>query len=108
VLRFLEGASEFIAVDRSVINRAAAYIVGHQSKTGAWTHRWRQEKDVEDLNLTAYMTRTLAPAVGAKSTIKAGTDQQDIKSLQAVEASFKLGMNYLEDQIDREGDLADR
>jgi len=101
VLRFLEGASEFIDVDRSVINRAAAYIVGHQSKTGAWTHRGGQEKDVEDLNLTAYMTRTLAPAVGAKSTIKAASnDQQDIKGLQAVEASFKLGMNYLEDQID--------
>jgi len=102
VVRFLEGASEFIDVDRSVLNRAADYIVGRQSKTGAWlTHRWGQEKDVEDLNLTAYMTRTLAPAVGAKSTIKAGTkDQQDIKGRQAVEASFKLGMNYLEDQID--------
>jgi hypothetical protein len=102
VLRFLDAASEFIDVDRSVLNRAAAYIVGHQSKTGAWlTHRWGQEKDVEDLNLTAYMTRTLAPAVGAKSTIKAGSkDQQDIKGLQAVEASFKLGMNYLENQIE--------
>jgi hypothetical protein len=102
VLRFLEGASEFIEVDRSVINRSAAYIVGHQSKTGAWlTHRWGQEKDVEDLNLTAYMTRTLAPAVGAKSFVKArDKDQQDIKGLQAAEASFKLGMNYLDDQID--------
>jgi hypothetical protein len=73
VLRFLEGASEFIDVDRNVINQAVAYIVGRQSKTGAWlSHRWGQEKDVEDLNLTAYMARTLAPAVGAKSTIKAG------------------------------------
>ena len=104
VLRFLEGASEFIDVDHSVMNRAAAYIVGRQSKSGAWrSHRWGQEKDVEDLNLTAYMARTLAPAVGAKSTIKVGAgvkDQPDLKSQQAVEASFKLGMNYLEDQID--------
>jgi len=102
VLRFLEGASEFIDVDRNVINQAVAYIVGRQSKTGAWlSHRWGQEKDVEDLNLTAYMARTLAPAVGAKSTIKAGAkDQPEIKSQQAAEAAFKLGMNYLEDQID--------
>jgi hypothetical protein len=101
VLRFMDAASEFIDVDRSVINRAAAYIVAHQSKTGAWTHRWGQEKDVEDLNLTAYMTRTLASAVGAKSAIKAGgKDEQESKGLQSVEASFKLGMNYLETQID--------
>jgi hypothetical protein len=102
VLRFLEAASEFIVVDRRVINRGAAYIVARQSKTGAWfSHRWGQEKDVEDLNLTAYMTRTLAPAVGAKSAIKASDkDQQNIKDQQAVEASFKLGMKYLEDQID--------
>jgi hypothetical protein len=102
VLRFLDAASEFIDVDRSVLNRAGAYIVGRQSKTGAWLTRfWGQEKDVEDLNLTAYMTRTLAPAGGGKSSIKAGaTDQQNIKSRQAIEASFKLGMNYLEEQID--------
>jgi hypothetical protein len=99
ILRFLEGAGEYIEVDRSVINRAAAYIVGHQSKTGAWTHHWGQEKDVEDLNLTAYMTRTLAPAVGTNSRT-GSKDQQDIKGQQAIEASFNLGMKYLEDQID--------
>jgi hypothetical protein len=102
VLRFLDEASQFIEVDRSVINRGIAFIVARQSKTGAWlSHRWGQEKDVEDLNLTAYMTRTLAPAVGAKSAGKAGDkDRQNIKDQQAVEASFKLGMKYLEDQID--------
>jgi len=102
VLRFLEAASEFIDVDRRVMSRAAAYVVARQSKTGAWlSHRWGQEKDVEDLNLTAYMTRTLAPAVEAKSTIKASDkEQQNIKDQQAVEASFRLGMKYLEDQID--------
>ena len=68
---------------------------------------WGQEKDVEDLNLSAYMTRTLAPTVGAKSIIKGRDqgqqkikDQQNLKGQQAVEASFKLGMKYLEDQID--------
>ena len=102
VLRFLEGASEFIDVDRSVINRAAAFIVARQSKSGAWlSHRWGQEKDVEDLNLTAYMTRTLAAEIGAKSTIKTSDpDQQNIKGQEVVEASLKLGMKYLEDQID--------
>jgi hypothetical protein len=102
VLRFLDAASEFVEVDRSVINRGMAFIVARQSKTGAWlSHRWGQEKDVEDLNLTAYMTRSLAPAVGAKSSVKANDkDQQNIKGQQAVEASFKLGMKYLEDQID--------
>jgi A-macroglobulin TED domain/Alpha-2-macroglobulin family/MG2 domain/Carboxypeptidase regulatory-like domain/A-macroglobulin receptor binding domain/Macroglobulin domain MG3 len=102
VLRFLHAASEFVEVDRSVINRGAAFIVARQSKSGAWlSHRWGQEKDAEDLNLTAYMTRTLAPEVGAKRMIKVNDkDQQNIKSQPAVDASFKLGMKYLEDQID--------
>jgi len=102
VLRFLTDASEFIEVDRSAINRGAAFIVAHQSKSGAWlSHRWGQEKDVEDLNLTSYMTRTLAAEIGTKSTIKTNDpDQQNIKGQQAVKGSFKLGMKYLEDQID--------
>jgi len=102
VLRFLIDASEFIEGDRSVIYRGAAFIVARQGKSGAWlSHRWGQEKDVEDLNLTAYMTRTLAAEIGTKSTIKTSDpDQQNIKGQQAVKGSFKLGMKYLEDQID--------
>lgn len=101
VVRFLEDASEFIEVDRGVINRGTAFIVARQSKTGAWSIRqWGTEEDVENLNLTAYMTRTLAASVGAKRNSKVNDkNQQNIKDQQAVEASFKLGMKYLEDRI---------
>ena len=37
VLRFLDGAREFVEVDPQVLSKARSYLVSQQAPSGAWT-----------------------------------------------------------------------
>ena len=94
VVRFLNAAREFVEVEASVSGRAADYLVGHQSKNGAWnSSRW---KDVDDANLTAYVARALAGMRAADASTAKNTDKQR----QAADAALKSALDFLEARID--------
>jgi hypothetical protein len=104
VLRFLNAAGEFIPVDGSVIQKSRAYIVARQQKSGAWTaFRWKPDQhgdyalvEVEDANVTAYITRSLA------ETMPPGGDKEKDKDGERTQAdkTFSAAMRYLERSID--------
>jgi len=90
VLRFLTAAGEFVRVDPSRVDRARKYLTAHQAKSGAWLrYDWSKEADVEDANLTAYVTRALALAAASAKG----------KEREEAEPSLKLALEYLEDEI---------
>jgi hypothetical protein len=105
VLRFLNAAGEFTPVDDSVILRSRAYLIARQQKSGAWTAwRWTPDKsgdyalaEVEDPNVTAYVTRSLAETMplGDKEKDKDKNDER----IRADKA-FSAAMLYLEHRID--------
>jgi hypothetical protein len=104
VLRFLNAASEFIAVDNSAVRNARGYLIKKQQKSGAWTvWRWMPDKDgnyalieVEDANTTAYITRSLAESMPPSSDKQ--KDKNDERTLS--DKIFSAAMRYLEQRID--------
>lgn len=102
VLRFLNAAGEFVAVDSSIVRRARAYLVAKQQKSGAWTaQRWMPDRygdhalvEVEDANLTAYIARSLAESMPAAG------DKEKSEERRLSEAAFSAAMRYLEQRID--------
>jgi hypothetical protein len=100
VLRFLKGASEFIAVDQSVVRRLRNYLLAHQVKPGSWgKYRWDLQKDVEDANTTAYVARALAEMdmTAADSTV---SKEEREKEQEQVRVALDAGLRTLEGKID--------
>lgn len=94
VLRFLNLAGEFIAIDATVRNRARDYLVARQQKSGAWTsYRWDLQHDADDANLTAYVARALAGT-------KADSAAKDSEMQKKAHASLKSSLDFLEARID--------
>jgi hypothetical protein len=106
VLRFLNTASEFIPVDGSVTLKSRAYLVANQKKNGAWTSwHWTPDRDgdyalveLEDANLTAYVTRSLAETMPLGGDKEKDKDKND--ELIRAEKAFEAAMRYLERSID--------
>lgn len=91
LLRFLTAAGEFIDVDADAVVKARGYLLAQQAKTGAWrAYDWRQKKQIDNPNLSAYVARALAAS---------GPTVKD-KEARQVEEALALAMNYLETQID--------
>jgi hypothetical protein len=104
VLRFLSAAGEFIAVDSSVVRNARAYLIKKQQKSGAWNaSRWMPDKngnyallDVEDANVTAYITRSLSESMPTGSKENGKNNDELAQS----EKTFSAAMRYVEQRID--------
>lgn len=94
VLRLLNLAGEFIAIDATVRNRARDYLVARQQKSGAWTsYRWDLQHDADDPNLTAYVSRALAGT-------KADSTARDSEAQKKADTSLKSSLDFLEARID--------
>jgi A-macroglobulin TED domain/Carboxypeptidase regulatory-like domain/Alpha-2-macroglobulin family/MG2 domain/A-macroglobulin receptor binding domain/Macroglobulin domain MG3 len=91
VLRFLEGASDFVAVDAKVLSKARWYLTSRQTPSGAWTrYDWSTKGQVDDPMKTAYVARALATS----------SKSPDTKEREAVNASVGKALSYLDDRID--------
>jgi len=105
VLRFLNAAGEFVPVDGNVIRKSRAYLMARQQKSGAWTGwRWMPDQrgdyapaEVEDANVTAYVTRSLAETMPIGDNEK-DKDKNDERS--QADKTFSAAMRYLEQRID--------
>jgi hypothetical protein len=90
VLRFLDGASEFVEVDHQIMSKARSYLVSQQAPSGAWTrYDWSTRVQIDDPMRTAYVTRALATS--AKSP--------DAKERDTVDTSVARALSYLDDRI---------
>jgi tetratricopeptide (TPR) repeat protein len=56
-LRFLTEAEDFIDVDESLVNETRDWLVKQQTADGSWKRRYDNSSDI---NLTAYISRTLS------------------------------------------------
>jgi hypothetical protein len=91
VLRFMEGASEFAAVDPQVVAKARSYLISQQTPAGAWTrYDWSTKGQIDDPMKTAYVARALATS----------GKPLDTKEREAVDASIGKALSYLDDRID--------
>jgi hypothetical protein len=100
VLRFLNGAREFIAVDKSVVRRLRNYLLARQLKPGRWgKYRWDLQKEEEDANTTAYVARTLAglDMTAADNTV---SQEEREKERETVRAALDAALRTLEERID--------
>jgi hypothetical protein len=106
VLRFLNAANEFIPVDDSMTRKARAYLIVKQQKSGAWTAlHWTPDQrgeyelvEVEDANVTAYVTRALAEIMPLGGDKEKDKDKNDERA--QAEKTFSAAMRYLEQRID--------
>jgi hypothetical protein len=106
VLRFLNAAVEFIPVDSSVIRKSRAYLIARQQKSGAWTAwHWMPDQhgdyalaEVEDANVTAYITRSLAETMPLGGDKEKEKDKNDERT--QADKAFSAAMRYLEQRID--------
>ncbi len=91
VMRFLDGASDFVEVDPQVLSKARSYMISKQTSSGAWTrYDWSTKAQTEDPIKTAYVARALAT-----SSKTLGTK----KERDAVDASVGKALSYLDDRI---------
>jgi Alpha-2-macroglobulin family/Carboxypeptidase regulatory-like domain/MG2 domain/A-macroglobulin TED domain len=90
VLRFLNAASGLVPSEGKSVSEAEKYLARQQRRSGAWLdYDWRQDKEVEDANMTAFVARTLAEG----AAIRKDKEREDW------ERPLKLAMSYLEDMI---------
>jgi uncharacterized protein YfaS (alpha-2-macroglobulin family) len=90
VLRFLDGAREFVEVDPQIMSKARSYLVSQQTPSGAWTrYDWSTKAQIDDPTRTAYVTRALATS--GKSP--------DAKERDTVDTSVARALSYLDDRI---------
>jgi uncharacterized protein YfaS (alpha-2-macroglobulin family) len=90
VLRFLEGASDFVVVDPHVVSKARSYLTSQQTPSGAWTrYNWSTEDQVDDPIKTAYVARALATS--SKSL--------GVKERETLDESIGKALSYLDDRI---------
>ena len=77
VLDFMAQAGEFIAVDDSVVQHAAEYLVNQQRPEGGWLHYWYQSRPELDPNLSAFITRVFAETMqrGKHKTLQPAYDK---------------------------------
>jgi hypothetical protein len=100
VLRFLNGASEFIAVDQSAVRRLRNYLLAHPVRPGSWgKYRWDLKKDIEDANTTAYVARTLAEMDMASADTTVSKEEREKERAQ-VRAALDAALHTLEEKID--------
>jgi hypothetical protein len=90
VLRFLDGAREFVEVDPQIMSKARSYLASQQTPSGAWTrYDWSTKAQIDDPMKTAYVTRALATS--GKSP--------DVKERDTVDTSVARALSYLDDRI---------
>jgi len=90
VLRFLAGASEFVAVDPQILAKAQTYLISQQTPLGAWTqYDWSTKSQKDNPMQTAYVARALATS----------SQSLDIKERESVDASVGRALSYLDDRI---------
>jgi A-macroglobulin TED domain len=91
VMRFLDGASDFVEVDPQVLSKARSYMISQQTSSGAWTrYDWSTKAQTADPIKTAYVARALATSsktLGTKS-------ERD-----AIDSSVGKALSYLDDRI---------
>jgi hypothetical protein len=100
VLRFINGAREFIPVDENVVRRLRSYLLAHQAKSGRWAKRsWVEQKEIEDANTTAYVARALA---GMDMTVVDNTvsKEEREKEREQVRVALDAALRSLEANID--------
>lgn len=91
VLRFLNGASEFVEVNPSIVAKAQAYIISKQDASGAWlSQNWATKKDEPNAMLTAYILRSFATSM----------PPADAKQRTTFDNSTTKALSFLEDRID--------
>ena len=94
VLRFLNGARDFVTVDEGMVANARNYLIANQQKSGAWRFFWWDSRDgKEDANTTAYVARALAGA-------KHDTSPQNAEKQKKADAALKSALDFLETRID--------
>jgi hypothetical protein len=90
VLRFLDGAREFVEVDPQIMSKARSYLVSQQAPSGAWTrYDWSTKGQIDDPMRTAYVTRALATS----------SKSPDAKERDTVDSSVARALSYLDDRI---------
>ena len=90
VLRFLDGASEFVEVDPQVLSKARSYLISQQTPSGAWTrYDWSTKAQIDDPVKTAYVARALATS----------SKSPDAKEREAVDTSIGKALSFLDDRI---------
>jgi uncharacterized protein YfaS (alpha-2-macroglobulin family) len=90
VLRFLDGAREFVEVDPQIMSKARSYLLSQQTPSGAWTrYDWSTRAQIDDPMKTAYVTRALATS--GKSP--------DAQERATVDTSVARALSYLDDRI---------
>jgi hypothetical protein len=100
VLRFLNGAREFMTVDEDVVRRLRNYLLAHQMKPGVWgKYRWDLQKEGEDANTTAYVARTLA-GMDMNAADNTVSKEEREKEREQVRAALDAALRVLEDKID--------
>ncbi|HTM37927.1 MAG TPA: MG2 domain-containing protein [Terriglobales bacterium] len=91
-LQFLNGASEFISVDPSLIDKARKWLVQQQTKGGSWaSEHWYQHSPLQDAILTAYVAQSLA-----LTRSSAGKNQEPQKQSEMEDAALHRGLDYVE------------
>lgn len=94
VLRFLNGARDFIEVDEGLAANARNFLVANQQKSGAWlSFWWDSQKGKENANVTAYVARALAGA-------KRDANPQNAEKQKKAGAALKSALDFLEAHID--------
>jgi hypothetical protein len=90
VVRFLDGASDFVEVDPQVLSKARSYMISQQTPSGAWTrYDWSTKTQLEDPMKTAYVARALAASSKTLGT----------KERETVGVSVGKALSYLDDRI---------
>jgi A-macroglobulin TED domain/Alpha-2-macroglobulin family/Carboxypeptidase regulatory-like domain/MG2 domain/A-macroglobulin receptor binding domain/Alpha-2-macroglobulin bait region domain/Macroglobulin domain MG3 len=94
VLRFLNGARDFIEVDEGMVANARNFLVANQQKSVPWlSFWWDSQKGKEDANTTAYVARALAGA-------KRDANPQNAEKQKKANAALKSALDFLEARID--------
>lgn len=100
VLRFLNGASEFITVDQDVVRRLRSYLLTHQVKPGRWAkYSWAEHKEIEDANTTAYVARALAEMDMTAADNSVSKEERE-KEREQVRVALDAALRALEARID--------
>jgi hypothetical protein len=100
VLRFMNGAREFITVDENVVRRMRNYLLAHQVKPGRWArYSWAEHKEIEDANTTAYVARAMAEMDMTAADDSVRKEERE-KEREQVRVALDAALRALEARID--------
>ena len=96
-IKFLSDASEFVAVDDSVIQEAVSWVLNRIQPDGHWEARdWKGNEDTRrSVMLTAYIARMI---VNAKLTTNGSSGNPQV--VKAASAAVRRALTYLQPHVE--------